>query len=78
MAALFHSLPSDLRRPVEILGLLPLARRNGLEPTGQIETYETIRPDGGRRLLNVPHYAASTRTPSEIRIETSTEVEGTP
>jgi hypothetical protein len=59
LAALFHSLPTDLRRPVEVLGLLPLARRNGLEPTGHTEIYETVRPDGSRRLLNVPHYAST-------------------
>lgn len=57
LAELFHALPDDLRRPVEILGMLPLARRNGLQPTGVTEVYETVRPDGSRRLLNVPHYA---------------------
>lgn len=59
LAALFHTLPGDLRRPVEVLGLLPLARRNGLAPTGAVEVYETVRPDGSRRLLNVPHYATA-------------------
>jgi hypothetical protein len=57
LAALFHSLPSDLRRPVEVLGMLPLARRYGLEPTGGSEIYETVRADGTGRRLNVPHYA---------------------
>jgi hypothetical protein len=62
LAALFHSLPEDLRRPVEVLGLLPLARRNGLEPTGHTELYETLRPDGSRRTLNVPRYASTQPT----------------
>ena len=78
LAALFHSLPNDLRRPVELLGLLPLARRNGLEPTGETETYETVRPDGSRRLLNVPHYATSTDTNAGTGIDHLAEVEGTP
>jgi hypothetical protein len=60
LARLFHALPTDLRRPVEILGVLPLARRSGLQPTGRTEVYETLRPDGSRRLLNVPHYAHPT------------------
>lgn len=57
LGALFHDLPDDLRRPVEVLGLLPLARRHGLSPTGDTEVYQTLRPDGSRRLLAVPRYA---------------------
>jgi hypothetical protein len=57
LADMFHLLPDDLRRPVEVLGVLPLARRHGLEPTGESERYETVRPDGTRRLLSVPRYA---------------------
>ena len=60
LAELFHSLPDDLRRPVEVLGMLPLARRHGLGPTGQVEVYETVRPDGSRRRFDVPHYAHNT------------------
>lgn len=64
LAGLFHALPTDLRRPVEILGVLPLARRNGLQPTGRTEVYEALRPDGSRRLLNVPHYAHPAAEPA--------------
>jgi hypothetical protein len=64
LAGLFHALPTDLRRPVEILGVLPLARRNGLQPTGRTEVYEALRPDGSRRLLNVPHYAHPATEPA--------------
>lgn len=60
LADLFHALPDDLRRPVEVLGLLPLARRSGLEATGEVEVFETVRPDGSRRLLDVPKYASTT------------------
>lgn len=59
LAVLFHSLPNNLRRPVEVLGVLPLARRHGLEPTGNTEVYETIRHDGTSRLFDVPHYATT-------------------
>jgi hypothetical protein len=61
LAGLFHSLPDALRRPVEILGVLPLARRHGLEPTGDAEVYEALRADGSRRRFQVPHYARRTR-----------------
>lgn len=62
LAEHFNSLPEDLRRPVEILGMLPLARRSGLEPTGAVEVYETSRSDGTSRLLDVPQYASNDRT----------------
>lgn len=66
LAGLFHSLPKDLRRPVEVVGLLPLARRSGLEPTGEVEVYETLRPDGSRRLLDVPRYASAPPTGGDL------------
>ena len=59
LAELFHALPDGLRRPVEVLGILPLARRSGLEPTGELEVYETVRKDGSRRRLDVPRYASA-------------------
>lgn len=58
LAELFHVLPEDLRRPVEVLGMLPLGRRSGLEPTGETEVYETVRTDRSRRKLDVPRYAS--------------------
>lgn len=72
LAEVFHLLPDDLRRPVEVLGVLPLARRNGLEPTGETERYETVRPDGTRRYLDVPRYArdSTSLTVSETTSET--------
>lgn len=59
LAELFHALPAGLRRPVEVLGLLPLARRSGLEPTEDVEVYEAVRADGSQRLLDVPRYASA-------------------
>lgn len=65
LAELFNTLPDDLRRPVEILGVLPLARRSGLAPSGEIEVFESVRSDGSRRRFNVPAYAQPrTRDPS--------------
>jgi hypothetical protein len=51
----FNTMPSELRRPVEILGLLHLiARLDAVaEPSG-LETYEAIRPDGRPRAFLVP------------------------
>ena len=47
---LFHNLPDDLRRPVEILGLLHLASRvNALDGVAATEVFEAIRPGGERR-----------------------------
>lgn len=63
LAALFHALPDDLRRPVEVLGMLPLARRHGLRPSGDTEVYETRRPDGSRRRFDVPRYATDPAQP---------------
>lgn len=47
---LFHDLPVELRRPVEILGLLHLASRvDALDGVAATEVFEAIRPDGERR-----------------------------
>ena len=47
---LFHNLPVELRRPVEILGLLHLASRvDALDRVAATEVFEAIRPDGERR-----------------------------
>jgi hypothetical protein len=53
--ALFNELPADLRRPVEILGLLHLFTRMGAEadPT-QREVVSAVRPDGTTRRFLMP------------------------
>ena len=51
----FHEFPDDLRRPVEVLGLLHLLSRIGaLEDTEEHEMVETLRPDGTRRSFKIP------------------------
>ncbi len=69
VAELFAALPDDLRRPVELLGLIHLllaARADDLggeipgtealgdTPAQQEEHVETIRPDGTRRVFALP------------------------
>lgn len=52
---LFQTLPDDLRRPVEILGLLHLTSGvDGLDAVTDTEVLEAIRPDGARRHFVIP------------------------
>lgn len=54
-AVLFQALPEDLRRPVEILGLLHLFTRMGAEiDLASREQVSAIRPDGSSRQFLVP------------------------
>ena len=56
-AALFNALPPDLRRPVEILGLVKIAAEltRGLDvDAGTSQLYETRRPDGTTRSFSGP------------------------
>jgi hypothetical protein len=58
LGELFAELPHELRRPVEIFGLLHLANERGLAETGGVETYESVRTDGTSRQLSVPAHLA--------------------
>ena len=72
-AELFAELPDDLRRPVELVGLLPLIRREGLEPADGTEDIETIRPDGTTRKFAIPSFRGrrtGTTAPSPLDEET--------
>ena len=49
---MFASASSDLKRPVEVLGLLHIAAVTGAVESpdlGVTDLYETVRPDGSRR-----------------------------
>lgn len=59
LASVFNSLPVELRRPVEVLGLFPLTHTHGLEETGESEVLNTVRPDGSRRRLRVPRFVST-------------------
>jgi hypothetical protein len=54
-ATLFNSLPTQLRRPVEILGLMHVgADEAAFEPGEGTHTFEAIRPDGAHRRFTGP------------------------
>lgn len=54
-AALFNDLPDDLKRPVEILGMLHLFAHYGADmDTDMLERVEALRPDGTSRAFLMP------------------------
>jgi hypothetical protein len=59
LADVFNGLSHDLRRPVEVFGLLPLIHTHGMTDTGDAEVLETIRPDGSGRRLQIPRYVST-------------------
>ncbi|MHC6220486.1 DUF3375 family protein [Arthrobacter sp. MMS24-S77] len=70
-AALFNSLPGDLRRPVEILGLLHLFTGLGaVADPNQREAVYAVRPDGSTRTFLMP---AATIRPAGDTQDTDTE-----
>lgn len=57
-AALFNELPDDLRRPVEILGLIHLLTDMDVTVSSEDrDRVEAIRPDGTRRMFTMPNVA---------------------
>jgi Protein of unknown function (DUF3375) len=62
LAHVFNRLSHDLRRPVEVFGLLPLIHTHSMTSTGDAEVLETIRPDGTGRRLQVPRYVSTMRS----------------
>jgi len=51
----FNGLTENLRRPVEILGMLQMATQiDAVHRAEAVETFETVRPDGSRRRFSVP------------------------
>lgn len=49
LAAAFGAAPEEIRRPVDLLGLLELAHRTGMTETESVVTVEAVRPDRTRR-----------------------------
>lgn len=69
LGGVFNKLPNELRRPVEVLGLLHLATNHDelTEQDGH-EVYTAIRPDGSARTLRVPRIGPSASTsPGTLR-----------
>jgi hypothetical protein len=54
LGEVFDSLEPELRRPVEIFGLLHLAADRGLPTEEGRETYRAVRPDGTERVFAAP------------------------
>jgi hypothetical protein len=54
LGVLFDTLEPELRRPVEVLGLLHLSGDRSLPAGEDTETYRTVRADGSERILAVP------------------------
>jgi hypothetical protein len=56
-ASMFNELPVELRRPVEVLGLIRIASTTGAldeRTRGETEVFEAVRSDGTRRRFVVP------------------------
>jgi hypothetical protein len=49
LAAAFQGAADETRRPVDLLGLLELAHRNGMTEHDRVSVVETLRPDGTSR-----------------------------
>lgn len=49
IAAAFGAAPEEIRRPVDLLGLLELAHRGGMTETEDVVIVDTVRPDLTRR-----------------------------
>jgi hypothetical protein len=51
----FNGLDATMRRPVEILGLLQIAAQlDAVDAGEQLESFNTVRPDGSRRTFTLP------------------------
>ncbi|GAB3399918.1 DUF3375 domain-containing protein [Schumannella luteola] len=49
LADAFTSASDETRRPVDLLGLLEIAHRNGMDETDDVSVVEAVRPDGTTR-----------------------------
>jgi hypothetical protein len=49
LGAAFAEAPGDARRPVDLLGLLEIAHRNGMSEGDEVSVVEALRPDGTTR-----------------------------
>lgn len=49
VAEAFHAAAEEIRRPVDLLGLLEIAHETGMTETTEVAVFETVRPDQTRR-----------------------------
>jgi hypothetical protein len=60
LATAFEGAADDTRRPVDLLGLLEIAHRNGMTESDEVSVAEARRPDGSRRRFAFGAVTAST------------------
>jgi len=60
LASAFDGAGDEIRRPVDLLGLLEIAHRNGMTDGDDISIVETIRPDGTTRRFAFGNATAQT------------------
>lgn len=60
LADAFAAVPQDARRPVDLLGLLEIAHRNGMQDGEDVSVVETVRPDGTVRCFAFGAVTANT------------------
>ena len=65
VAEAFRAAPEQLRRPVDLLGLLELAHQRGMSESDELAFVDAVRPDGTRRRFAFA--ATTTRTKDEER-----------
>lgn len=65
LARAFEGSNEEIRRPVDLLGLLEIAHRNGMEETGEVSIAEARRPDGTSRRFAFGAVIARTTRGSE-------------
>ena len=65
VAAAFEAADDDLRRPVDLLGLLEIAHRNGMEEQQTVSVVRTRRPDGSWRRFAFATVTARTTKENE-------------
>ncbi|WP_047523929.1 DUF3375 domain-containing protein [Microbacterium sp. ZOR0019] len=63
LAAAFTTAADDTRRPVDLLGLLEIAHRNGMTESDEVSVVEALRPDGSTRRFAFG--AVTARNPKE-------------
>lgn len=65
VAEAFRAAPEQLRRPVDLLGLIELAHQRGMTESDELAFVDAVRPDGTRRRFAFA--ATTTRTKDEDR-----------
>ncbi|MEL0627089.1 DUF3375 domain-containing protein [Salinibacterium amurskyense] len=65
LASAFNSAGQEIRRPVDLLGLLEIAHRNGITDGDDLSVVETLRPDGSTRRFAFVNATALTAKETE-------------